>query len=661
MASALNAGLGALVAALFWCCIGLALARRVLPAPLAWPLAPALGWAVHGALALPVFRLLAFSTASVVSLGLLVLAAAVALLIAGRDEAGRDGIAPVRPPVAVAIAAAVIALAPAAAILPKITPDGVALAAPIFDHAKVAIVEDMMRLGLPPGNPFFADPGAPRLAYYYLWHFSAAELALATGISGWEADVAVTWFTAFSSLLMLAGLAVWLARRTLAGFCALVLAIAGSARPILYALFDSNALEAVIRYGTGFGGWYYQSTWSPQNAAAAACAVITLLLLALSMRRLEPLPLVVMALAASAAFASSTWLGSVLPPAAIAAGLLLLLRTSASERATLVVRWAAAAMLALAVAAPLIVDQLASTAARDAATPIVASPFPVLGEYFVAPWRRLLDVPAFWLVQLPLELPATYLAGFASLWSLLRAGALDQERRHAVVALAVLACVSLVVSSMLASRIGDNNDLGWRAVLPGTMVLIVLAAVGITRWLADARLAAAAAFAALLLGLPEAATFIRGNVVGTLSRSGAVFAQSPAMWVAVRRHAAPDERVANNPLFLADLTPWPINLSWALMANRRSCYAGRELVLPFTTLSRPRIAEIDARFIRVFAGTGTPDDVRALAERYRCGLVVLTAEDGAWGNDPFPASPLYRLLESVDGRWRIYRVQPKGD
>ena len=39
----------------------------------------------------------------------------------------------------------------------------------------------MTRLGLPPSNPVFAEAGQPaHLAYYYLWHLSAAEVALTT-------------------------------------------------------------------------------------------------------------------------------------------------------------------------------------------------------------------------------------------------------------------------------------------------------------------------------------------------------------------------------------------------------------------------------------------------------------------------------------------------
>jgi hypothetical protein len=135
-----------------------------------------------------------------------------------------------------------------------------------------------------------------------------------------------------------------------------------------------------------------------------------------------------------------------------------------------------------------------------------------------------------------------------------------------------------------------------------------------------------------------------------------LFAQTPEMWAAVRRHAGPQERVANNPLFVADMTLWPVDISWALLANRRSCYAGRELALVYASLPRPRLDEIDAQFMRVFAGRAEPGDVEDLAANYGCRLVVLTAADGAWANDPFAAHPRYRLVEERPDAWRIYRV-----
>src|SRR6201999_1265091 len=125
------------------------------------------------------------------------------------------------------------ALAPASAILPKYSGDAahpsVYLADPVFDHAKVALIDALTHQGLPPVNPVFGEFGAPvRFAYYYLWHFSAAELSMPLRISGWEADAALTWFTAFASLTLMMGIAVWLGKRSHAALIVVVLAAGAS-------------------------------------------------------------------------------------------------------------------------------------------------------------------------------------------------------------------------------------------------------------------------------------------------------------------------------------------------------------------------------------------------------------------------------------------------
>ena len=80
------------------------------------------------------------------------------------------------------------------------------------------------------------------------------------------------------------------------------------------------------------------------------------------------------------------------------------------------------------------------------------------------------------------------------------------------------------------------------------------------------------------------------------------------MWAAVRHYAGAADRVANNPLFMAEMTPWPVNISWALFANRASCFAGRSF--PHSSLPYDRLGSIDEQFRRVFAGHGSADDVR---------------------------------------------------
>jgi hypothetical protein len=186
------------------------------------------------------------------------------------------------------------------------------------------------------------------------------------------------------------------------------------------------------------------------------------------------------------------------------------------------------------------------------------------------------------------------------------------------------------------------------------MILMASAAAGMTLPSRGRAVVLALALCGLVLSLPDTARMLASNIEGTARPGEALFAQSPELWAAVRRHAPPNMRVANNPLYLHDITPWPVNISWALLADRSSCFAGREMVLAFAPLSPERREAINAQFIRVFAGEGTPDDVDVLAKDYGCDVVVVVPQDGAWGNDPFAASPLYRLAESRDGRWKIY-------
>jgi hypothetical protein len=234
--------------------------------------------------------------------------------------------------------------------------------------------------------------------------------------------------------------------------------------------------------------------------------------------------------------------------------------------------------------------------------------------------------------------------------------ALPRPEKLAVAVLACLAGAGLAVPWLLVSTLGDNNDLGLRAIIPAEMVLIVSVAAAAVR-LAKARLGivvAAMALIGLALSLPDTAKMIHDNVAGKQRRDGAAFAQSPDIWTAVRRHAPPAARVANNPLFVKDVTSWPVNISWALLANRSSCFAGLDLALAFAPLPPERREAINAQFVRVFAGEGMADDVHAMATQYGCDVVVMVPTDKAWDKDPFAASADYRLAETRADRWRIY-------
>ena len=655
MAQLGNALLCAVAMTAIWTLIGLPIAARVLAPSPSWLWAPALGWAVHSVVALPLFWMIGTSRAAVLAAtGGFLVAALVGLWTLRPWALTERHMALI---VVALLGAAFLALVPMLAIMPKPTAEGITLASPIFDHSKIALIDEMVRTGVPAQNPFFGEAGAPgRVSYYYLWHFSAAAAAVMTGVSGWEADAGLTAFTAFASLLLMMGLAVWIGGRSSAAIVVLALAAAGSLRSILIWLAP-DIVPSLIGRASGFGGWLFQTSWAPQHVASAMCVVLACVLLSqLTQQRGWLLP-VLIGLVAAAGFESSVWVGGItFALAAAVIGLCGLSQSPPGRRGAFILGLAVAAVLAAVLTAPFVYDQAVATALRASGSPIAITPTPVLGNAFSETARRIFDLPAYWLVYLPVEFPAFYPAGLAGLWLAFGEGTSDPERRQTVRALAFLVAASLVASWLLASVIGDNNDLGWRAVLPAVMLLVAFAAAACTRWLvAASRTPLALAGLALLLGLAGNIQVIRENIVGLRKPSEQIFASTPEMWAAVRRHTAAAERVANNPVFLSDMTPWPVNISWALLADRRSCYAGNELAIPFAPISAARRAEIETQFVRVFAGEPAPGDIRQLMEHYLCDVAVVTAQDGAWMRDPFASTESYRLVEDRPGAWRIYR------
>ena len=131
-----------------------------------------------------------------------------------------------------------------------------------------------MSSGVPPVNPVFAEVGGHQgVAYYYFWHFGAGSWRV-SGISAWEADAGASWFTAFSSLCLMGGLAFQASGgRRAAPFLALLACCAGSLRPVLSALFG-EALDGAVRPASGFAGWSSRRVGAPitWRLPAALCS-----------------------------------------------------------------------------------------------------------------------------------------------------------------------------------------------------------------------------------------------------------------------------------------------------------------------------------------------------------------------------------------------------
>ncbi len=597
--------------------------------------APLLGWAAHTALAASLIPFTGIGRAALAAIAVLPIAALWVCHWRWPHTAAPDRLSPWLAPLAAAIAGV-----PAAAILPKATTAGVLLSAPIFDHAKVAIVDAIARQGLPAVNPFMA-PATPHLAYYYWWHLAAAELARLCGQSGWTADAALTWFTAFATLLLMAGLAKAAAiaaggagsrRATLVAAAAIPLALAASLRPLM-APFTS-----LLPPASGLAGWLNQSAWAPQHLASAGCLTLVALLLA----RLAAAPTLcgVAALAAliAAGFGSSAWVGGIV--CAVAAPLVTLLLAAglpAPRRLAFLLRAAAAGALALLAVVPLLRDQSAAAMARGA-LPLTVAIYPVSST--AAP---LLNAAMFPLLML-LEFPVAAVLGVLAAARMLRGPMAAWQQ-----ALAALAAAALLVCFSLRSTI-DNNDLGWRAILPCLLVLTPLAAAELAREWAAAPARTAALALIPLAAFAGAVPLLREDWQPIPAAGAKSFAAEPAMWSELRRLIPPDARIATDPALDAGLTLWPANIGWALLADRSSCYAGWATAHPFTPLSAPSLYAIDRTFRRMFDGAATPADL-AILPALHCRYALLTPASPAWTHDPFAGDP---VIASRQGAWRLH-------
>jgi hypothetical protein len=628
------------VACAYFTAIGLPLARAV--APRGVPqlgLAPALGWAVYMAVAPPFLSLTGFGA---VQIWIFSCAALLGAGLLGRKRPDALGL-----PVWTLGVAGLTALVPAMAIMPKFTASGILLAPPMFDHVKIALVDGILRTGLPVPNPFYGPDDPGHLAYYYLWHVGTAMLASVTQVGGWAAEAAATGFTGFAALMLMIGLACAFGGGTVSFVAVAVLSLSGSMRPLLADLIGADRIDAVSPRSGDIGGWLNQAAWVPQHLAGACCATVSALLMVRLAAGGGFLVALCLGFSVAAGFESSVWVGGI--GFAVAGGVLgawLVRRAARPERKRFLLGGCGAAGLAALLILPMFLAEVQAARARGGGSGLSLSPYAVFGG--ASHW---LDVPGFWFFLLPFAWPAAVPLGVAGVWRRYRAGSDTALLR----CLCLFGLMCLCVAWLLRSTI-DNNDLGWRAGLPALLVLTGCAAVWLDHlavkkaWLALGLCCGIAA-----LGVPDTVRMVGEYASGQLPGDAASFARSAALWQAVRRHTRPTDRIANNPRFVGAATPWPVNISWATLSDRPSCYAGWATVIAYGALPRQQLLAVNDRMTRVFDGAPLADDVGALAQTQNCTAAVITPEDGAWLHDPFANASDYTLAEAGPA-WRIYHV-----
>lgn len=352
-----------------------------------------------------------------------------------------------------------------------------------YDHTtRVSIVDAMTRTGVPPINPSYYPHRPVKLTFLYFFWYILGSVIDKMGGSFVDARAALFASVIWCGLALMALIAFYLRLRGVekiglwkkASVGVALLAVTGlDLLPVLSFMRASASIVGDIEHwNEQITAWVGSLLWVPHHTAALIAALSGTLLAHVA--RDKPLRTRLIAFAFSgAAFASalglSVWvtLVFVLFWALWAATLYF-----QKENRVLIFPMMFAGLVALILASPFMLGLLFDGASGTSAFPIAPTirAFSITDVAFEAPsiWKYL-----FRLIFLPLnyflELGFFALVGFY--WLKINKTKILENPYY--LAEALLLCASFLIGTFARSTLIENNDLGWRAWLPGQFILLI--------------------------------------------------------------------------------------------------------------------------------------------------------------------------------------------
>ncbi len=492
------------------------------------------------------------------------------------------------------IAAMFWALIPTINIFPFIYENGLFVNCHIFDHMKIAIIDSIVREGLPPLNPYYAPAGERiPLLYYYAWHFFASLLKLLTGVSGWQAEVAFTWFTSFATIAFLAALVIRLTGKLFSGFLVLLLALAGPPADILPKVIGYRWVEWIGYPKTHpLELLWIQLSWAPQHVFAALNSIVLFFLIShvLQNKHLRWQHAIVIGLTVAAGFSASVWVGGI---ALLFASpfLIFALWLSSADFS----KMATPLLLALTICFIFSIPALTCYTSG----PSGSGKVPLAIQYYTSTGlleretvlEQIGHIIFYWLQFLPLSLGIVYILGVLAI---LTYRPMKQENRIFVYLSYVGIFTYLIIIQFIKSDI-VNNDFAWRSALVPVMLLLIWATTALSEipnnainWhkfaiqLNKKQLFVPFAWTGITLGLlssffywhwPKPHPKYNAPNSTKLALHQDLFRLVPA-WQALRKYTAPDDLVQSNPdtysrVLTNSFAPTPL----ALFGDRPTSFA----------------------------------------------------------------------------------------
>ena len=562
------------------------------------------------------------------------------------------------------------AIIPTIDIFPALYQNGLFVNDRIFDHAKVALVDAIVREGMPPINPYYAPNGETiPLIYYYTWHFLVSQVKLIANVTGWQAEVAFNWFTGFATISFLSALAIRITKKAITGFLLLILALAGPPTDALYFLLGPRWENFIRHPEHGLEVLWIQMGWVPQHVFSALALMVLLFIVnqVLTSKIFKIRYAVIAGLCAAAAFGSSTWVGGigfllVLP---FVIGMSIWLRLPRCNYINTLKTALLAIFVCVLFALPLIISQVSGPSLTESELPFGLGLYTatrlISKESYLG---YIVHMILFWLQFLPLNLGIIFVLGSLSMFN--HPSKILEERIF--LNLSIGATFGFLIITQFIQSTFWNNTFGWRAVLVPVMLLMVWSAIALTKlvtynnieqWRSKVFLERwqTTIFTLVIIGL----------TVGILSSlrilqwptpyyppSTEILAQHQGFllqqeaWAKVREYAKPKDKVQANPDGYAILTPWPATLPYALFADRATAYANPEYATVFAYRYNQTEREQQYHLIQnIFSEHPNIESIRIAHDILKIKVLLVDKFDKVWNSDAIENSGLYDLVHKT--------------
>lgn len=489
---------------------------------------------------------------------------------------------------------------------------------PIFDHVKIAIINSINRDGLPIKNPFMlSSPESDVISYYYLWYLSSANLANIFRISGWSSDIAMTFVTAASSLFVVAAL---IKETTSGGWRPLLIGLLGAISSGVLVYADRLTLGGVwgfMSHEHPMEPWITQASWVPQHMASAAFVCISCFFIPSLKDNLDWKKFAIFTSLIVAGFGCSTWVGGI-TFVIICLPMVVMDAYKNREKINIVLlKWILLGISSVVICTPLILNQI-GVAGEAKVSPVGIKTY--AASISGSDGKNILS---FLFMFLPLYVPVVALSLTTSVIALKKT-----LNSSLTIKLFFMVLFSVLTSLFVKSQIA-NNDLGWRAIIPATLVAPVLLAVMVER--INRSYLSCISLIVIACSLFSTLEFGMKNIKGV---NGYMPKTDLDTYLKVSRDTSPQDRIFVNSRKYQGGEILDGNIIPPIVMNRNLCFDNVTFALAFGNAWGDKLWSMWEASVRIYDGSANANDMALMGEM-RCNKFVVVKGDGIWNNFPY--------------------------